>query len=249
MNANPRTSVAPTARAIRGDLTPPPARRGRNGKGILSALIVILSLGASSCYTLTRKDIFEVAFRPLAPGTMASLSDGHHAVQALQVAAAGRRVSAYWDRGDSSRGVLVFFNGNGYGAETALRRLLIPARKLKLDLVAFNYLDQGEGAPSMGQARAVARAVYSAAAALPTPAARLVYVGGHSLGATFALYVAATEPVAGLFVAAPVTTGVAMIRYQLPYSRLVSLRPDEDYVQLDSIKLAREVHRKVIVFG
>jgi len=177
------------------------------------------------------------------------LSDEHHVVQPLPVLTPGRSISAYWDRGDASMATLIFFAGNGYGAEAALRRLLIPARKLGLDLIVFNYYDQGESVPSMAQMRTMGQALYSAASALSTPAARVIFVGGHSLGATFALDVADHNPVAGAFIAAPVTTGVAIIRHQLPYSRLVWLRPDEDYRQFDNIALAHQMHRKIIVFG
>jgi hypothetical protein len=40
-----------------------------------------------------------------------------------------------------------------------------------------------------------------------------------------------------------------MIRHQLPYSRLVWLRADSDYKQLDNLALAPNVHVQTIVFG
>ena len=101
----------------------------------------------------------------------------------------------------------------------------------------------------MTEMRQVARALYAAAATLPTSAARAVYVGGHSLGATFALDVAAREPVAGAFLAAPASNGVQMIHHQLPYSYLVRLRPDAEYAQFDSVKIARDVRRPILVVG
>jgi pimeloyl-ACP methyl ester carboxylesterase len=74
-------------------------------------------------------------------------------------------------------------------------------------------------------------------------------LGGHSLGATFALATAVDRPASGLFLAAPTTTGVAMIQHQLPYSRLVWLRPDSDYRQFDNLALAPRVRTRTIVFG
>jgi pimeloyl-ACP methyl ester carboxylesterase len=226
--------------------------RGRTAAvcGALRLMVTALvGLGLTGCYTLTKKDIFEVSFLPPTPATIAALSDAQHTLTPLEITAAGRPVSAYWDHGEASRGVLIFFCGNGYGAEAALRRMLIPARALGLDLVVFDYYDQGQTAPSMSDMRAVETALYDAATRLPTPAARSIFVGGHSLGATFALETAAEHPTAGVFVAAPATTGLEMIRYQLPYSRLAWLRPDEDYRRFDSVAAARRVHGRVIVFG
>jgi pimeloyl-ACP methyl ester carboxylesterase len=211
--------------------------------------IVLLSLTLAGCYSLSQRDIFEVAFQPVTPSALAQLSDAQHHLKPLPVGVDGQPVSAYWDDGADARGVLLFFNGNGYGAEAAMRRMLIPARALKLDLVVFNYYDQGQPVPSMTRMRAVAQALYAASAALPTPAAHRVYVGGHSLGATFALDVAARDPVAGAFVAAPVTTGVQMIRHQIPVSRLAWLRPDEQYAQFDNLTIARGVRAPILVVG
>lgn len=216
---------------------------------IRSLAIAALSLVLAGCYSLSQRDIFEVAFRPVTPQALAQLSDARHQVKPLPLTVGGRPVSAYWDDGAGARGVLLFFNGNGYGAEAAMRRMLIPARALKLDLVVFNYYDAGQPVPSMTEMRAVGQALYAAAAALPTPAARKVYVGGHSLGATFALDLGARDPVAGAFVAAPATTGVAMIHHQLPYSRLAYLRPDGEYAQFDNLKIARRVRSPILVVG
>jgi pimeloyl-ACP methyl ester carboxylesterase len=222
-------------------------RRHGRSSGLVAA--ALLSLALAACYTLDKRDIFEVAFKPVTPAALAQLSDARHHVRALPLNVGGRSVSAYWDDGADASGVLLFFNGNGYGAEAALRRMLTPARALKLDLIVFNYYDEGQPTPSMTEMRAVSQALYTAAAALPTPAARKVYVGGHSLGATFALDLAAEDPIAGAFVAAPATTGVQMIHHQLPYSRLVWLRPDEQYAQFDNLTIARGVRRPVLVVG
>jgi pimeloyl-ACP methyl ester carboxylesterase len=213
------------------------------------ALAALICWCVASCYTLTRKDIFEVAFQPLSAATLVALSDEHHVVERLPVADVSPPLSAYWDHGDSSSSIVIFFNGNGYGAERALRRLLVPTRKLGLDLIVFNYYDQGQPVPSMAHVRAAAQALFTAATALPTPAARSIFVGGHSLGATFALDTAVNNQVKGVFIAAPATTGVAMIKHQLWYSRFARLTPDEDYRQFDNIALAKRIHRKIIVFG
>jgi pimeloyl-ACP methyl ester carboxylesterase len=211
--------------------------------------VPVLGLALAGCYSLSQRDIFEVAFKPVAPQALAQLSDARHQLKPLPLSVGGRAVSAYWDDGADARGVLLFFNGNGYGAEAALRRMLVPARALKLDLVVFNYYDEGQPIPSMTEMRALGQALYTASAALPTPAARKVYVAGHSLGATFALDVAARDAVAGAFVAAPATTGVQMIRHQLPYSRLAWLRPDAEYAQFDNLTIARMVRGPILVVG
>jgi pimeloyl-ACP methyl ester carboxylesterase len=211
-------------------------------------IAALCGLVVARCYRLTTGDIFEIPFQPVSPMTLGSLSDAEHRVVPLHINAP-RPVSAYWDHGDSSRGVLIVFDGNGYGAEAALRRMLIPARALRLDLIAFNYYDQGQRPPSMTEMRAIGDALFDAAAGLPTIAARSIYLGGHSLGATFAFTTAIDRPARGLFVAGPVTTGVAMIRHQLPASRLVWLRPDTDYKQLDNLALAPRVRVPALIVG
>jgi uncharacterized protein len=167
----------------------------------------------------------------------------------LPLVVEGRSVSTYWDDGEDARGVLIFFDGNGYGAEAAMRRMLTPARALHLDLVTFDYYDAGQPPPSMARMREIGTALYDAAAHLPTPGAQRIFAGGHSLGATFALALAADRPVAGVVVAAPVTTGVEMVRHQLPLTRLVWLRPDADYAQFDNLALARRVRAPTLVVG
>jgi hypothetical protein len=137
---------------------------------------------AADCYRLGKGDIFAVPFAPISATTLSRLSDQHRHVRTIHVAAT-RPVSAYWDQGDSAQGVLIFFDGNGYGGEAALRRLLVPARALGLDLIAFNYYDQGQAQPSMAEMRRIGDALYDAARELPTSAAGRIYVGGHSLGA------------------------------------------------------------------
>jgi len=203
----------------------------------------------SGCYHLNKSDIFEVAFAPVQPRSLRDMSDADHHVRSLSIRAAGREVSAYWDDGKDARGVLIFFDGNGYGAEIALRRLLAPARALHLDLVAFDYFDRGQTPPSMADMRAIEDALFAAASSLPVSAARTIYAGGHSVGATFALELAGRHHLAGVFLAAPVSTGIAMIHHQIPYSRLIRLLPDEDYRQFDNLKLAPMVRSPVIVFG
>jgi pimeloyl-ACP methyl ester carboxylesterase len=214
----------------------------------LTLAAIVCSTFASSCYRLRKEDIFAVPFTRISATTLAALSDQHHHVRIMRIPAA-RSVSAYWDQGDTARGVLIFFDGNGYGAEAALRRLLVPSRALGLDLIAFNYYDQGQPRPSMAEMRRIGDALYDAASELPTFAGRRIYLGGHSLGATFALATAIDRPASGLFLAAPVTTGVAMVRHQLPFSRLIWLRPDSDYKQFNNLVLAPNVHTRTIVFG
>jgi pimeloyl-ACP methyl ester carboxylesterase len=159
------------------------------------------------------------------------------------------RLSAYWDDGDNARGMLLFFDGNGYGAEAALRRLLIPARALGLDLVVFNYYEHGGDRPSVAAMRHVGDALFDAASSVATPAARSILVGGHSLGATFALMTAVDRPARGVFLVAPVTTGVAMLHHQLLYTRFIRLEPDSDYRAFDNLAIAGRVRTPTLVVG
>jgi pimeloyl-ACP methyl ester carboxylesterase len=209
----------------------------------------VFALTLTGCYTLRSGDIFEVGFKPISAPALNQMSDAQHRLRYLPLTVGERRISAYWDDGRDAHGVLLFFNGNGYGAEAALRRMLVPARTMNLDLLVFNYFEQGEPVPTMTQMRAIAQALYAAAATLPTPAAKAVYVGGHSLGATFALDVAARDRVAGTFVAAPTSTGVTMLHHQLPYTYLVWLRPDDEYAQFDNLRIAPDVRTPILVVG
>lgn len=211
-------------------------------------LVCGLTATMSACYPLGAKDIFEVPFAPLPAPRLAELSDAHHHVRPLRTPGAPSG-SAYWDEGDGARGILLFFTGNGYGADAALRRLLVPARALGLDLVVFNYYDEGEPRPTMADVRRRGDALFDVASSLPTPASRTIYVAGHSLGATFALSTAADRAVSGLILVAPATTGVAMVRHQVPLARLVWLRPDSDYSQFNNLVLAPHVRAPTLVVG
>jgi hypothetical protein len=220
-----------------------------NRRHVMNCALMSSVASISGCYTLHSADTFEVAFDPIPAGVLASLSDADHALQILPLHVGDRSFSAYWDRGRDSKGVLVFFNGNGYGAEVAARRILVPARSLGLDLVVLNYFDRGTPVPTVTQMREVARALCDAARQLPFPAAQRVYVGGHSLGATFVLDVASNDWLAGAFAAAPMTTGIAMLHHQLPLTRFALLRADAEYRQLDNVALAGHVRTKILVVG
>src|SRR6185437_4312751 len=128
----------------------------RRAFGALS--LVALLLGG--CYTLDRRDIFEVAFKPPSAAALSGLSDADHRVRPLTITGFARPISAYWDDGRDARGFLIFFNGNGYGAEAALRRMLVPARKLHLDLVVFDYFDEGQPAPTIAETQKLGDALY-----------------------------------------------------------------------------------------
>lgn len=216
----------------------------RSASGFVTAAVLL-----AGCYSLDRRDFFEVPFKPPSAQTLAALSDADHQVRALAVPGAPRPVSAYWDDGQDARGFLIFFDGNGYGAEAAMRRLLVPARALRLDLVVFDYYDAGQTPPSVAETRQVGAALYDAVAALRTPARRMILDGGHSLGASFALALAGERPVDGVFVAAPMTTGVAMIRHQIPISRVALLRPDADYGGLDNVAAGARVKAPALIVG
>jgi pimeloyl-ACP methyl ester carboxylesterase len=241
---NPRTLTFGSQCATRSRVGSYPGNHRAAFRVVAAALLA----SSAGCYHLGAKDIFEVAFHPIADSTRAGLLDAHHHVRPLSVPAAPS-LSAYWDDGDNPRGVLLFFNGNGYGAEAAMRRMLVPARALGLDLVVFNYYDVGHQRPSMTEMRRISDALFDAIQVLPSPAARRVFAGGHSLGAAFALATAMDRPVAGVFLAAPATTGIAMLHHQFWYTRAVQLRPDHEYAQFDNLALAPAVRAPTLVVG
>jgi pimeloyl-ACP methyl ester carboxylesterase len=227
------------------------------GATIVAALVRIIAHAAPFCATagadepvfhLNQKHVFPVAFKPVDPAALRSLSDETHALRQLAIQDSGIEISAYADRCDSAKGYLIFFNGSGYGAEPALKRLLTPVRALDLNLVAFNYYDSGQPAPSVTQMRSVAQALYRTVAALPDAAAQSIYVGGHSLGASFALDVAGQKPVKGVLLVGPSTDPIEQnVRDFRPLR--VRIIPDDEVKQLNNIELAKAVTAKTILFG
>lgn len=159
-------------------------------------------------------------------------------------------MAAYYVRHPGDRGVLIFFGGSGNQVDVAIRGLDARTRALDLDLVVFSYYyQQGEAVPSVAEVRARSRAVYAAVRSLRTPAARSIYLLGHSLGGWFALDVAASEPVQGLALAGAETTSAEVIhRTDAPWANFVAIRPDEDAKQLDAARYAPHVRARTLVF-
>ena len=198
----------------------------------------LLAVATSACVSLDRRDAFPVAGPPLnLPALQAQAGPGGQ-VRPLRVAAVGGRpVVAYYVHHPDARGVLLFCGGSGNQVEATVRGLGPRTAALGLDLVVFSYYQEGEPIPAVAEVRAKARAVYTAVRALPTPAARSVYLLGYSLGGWFALDVAAAEGknVRGLVLVGAETTPAEVIRRQYsPWANLVAIRPDEDARQLDA---------------
>jgi pimeloyl-ACP methyl ester carboxylesterase len=213
------------------------------------AIIAGFSVSLGGCYTLSNRDLFEVSFAPLSQMDIRTLSDDNHHIRPLHVSVGDRVVSAYVDESPDAQGTLIFFDGNGYGAKTALKTLLARTRARHLDLLVFNYYDQGQSVPEFTVMRRISQALVDKAASLPGKAGEVLFAGGHSLGATFALDIASDPRLTASFVAAPATTGVAMIHHQLWYSRFAWLRQTDDYRNFNDLQIAAKARVPVIVFG
>lgn len=145
--------------------------------------------------------------------------------------------------------MLLFFGGSGNEIEAPLKILGKRTEALGLDLVLFSYYQQGEERPSVTTVRAEAKAVYAAVRALPSPAARSIYLLGYSLGGWFALDVAESEnKVHGLALVGAETTPAEVIhRTDAPWANVVAIRPDEDARQLDASLYAPQVRVQTLV--
>jgi hypothetical protein len=215
-------------------------RRLRNPLSSLTLLGLL-----SGCYDLDQSDVFSAGFQPLDAAMMGDLSNETHHVRPLPLTVSGRAFSAYCDCSDAPHGFLIFFAGSGYGAEPALRVLSPRTRALGLDLVAFNYRDDGTPAPAVAEIEAAGAALYD----LVKPAGRPIFVGGHSLGTSFALALAGSRPVQGVLLAGPDTNPVEGNDYRnLPLSWVLRFRPDDQVRRLDNEALAHAVTAPTIIF-
>ena len=81
-----------------------------------------------------------------------------------------------------------------------------------------------------------------------SPAAKTVYVLGHSSGGWFALDLAAQESIQGLALAGAETTPMEVIRRTYaPWASLLVLRPDDDVRQLDASRYAPQVRAPTLL--
>ena len=216
-------------------------------------LLRVIAAGAScgllcACVGLGKKDAFPVAGKPLELPSLQALLDQHGTVRPLQVSAGGHPVTAYYVRHPGARGVLIFYGGSGNEIAAPIKVLGKRTESLGLDLAVFSYYQQGEEIPSVATARAEAKAVHDAVAALHTPASRSVYLIGYSLGGWFALDVAAGENVRGLALVGAETTPAEVIhRTYAPWANVVAIRPDDDARQLDASLYASRVQTRTLV--
>ena len=222
----------------------PPRSAGLLRRVALGAFCSLLG----SCVRLSKQDAFPVASQPRALSSLQALVGQGGKVHPLGVATGGHPVTAYYVQHPKSRGVLLFFGGSGNEIEAPLKVLSKRTAALGLDLVVFSYYQEGEELPSVTAVRAESRAVYTAVRALPTPAARSVYLLGYSLGGWFALDVAAGESVRGLALVGAETTPAEVIhRTYAPWANVVAIRPDADAKQLDASLYAAQVRTPTLV--
>ena len=217
---------------------------------ILSRALVFGLLGScfTACVGLHKNDAFPVASQPLNLALLHTQISPGSEVRSLRVSVSDRPVSAYYVRHSGAHGVLIFFGGSGNQVDNAIRGFDARTRALGLDLVVFSYYEQGEAVPTVAEVRERSRAIYSAVRSLRTPAAKSIYLLGHSLGGWFALDVAAREPVRGLALAGAETTPAEVIhRTDAPWANLVAIRPDEDARQLDASLYAPHVRARTLV--
>ena len=219
----------------------------------LRGWLIVAMLGAScvllcACVVIRKKDAFPVPGKLLSLSALQTLADRDGKVQSLRVSAGGRPVTAYYLRHPNARGVLIFFGGSGNQVDAAIKGLGARTASFGLDLVVFAYYQQGEEIPSVAQARAEAKAVYTAVEAMHPPAAKSVYLLGHSLGGWFALDVASSENVRGLVLAGAETTPAEDIRAtDFPWANLVVIRPDADTRALDASLYAPHLQTPTLV--
>lgn len=219
------------------------------GLRLVAPLALAAALATGCAYHLERSDLFPYQSPPTPRPSAPPGSDW--TVSPLDPAAEGDPFQAWLARRPGAGGVLLYFNGNGYSAATALDRLLPRAAALGLDVVALDYRPAGRAPPAVAQVRRATRALLQQAAALGGAADGRVLVGGHSLGCWFALDLAAEPGVAGVFLLAPGTTP-AEVGEQIigaPLRWLVRLKPGEDAAQLDAPALAAAARAPVLLVG
>jgi len=141
------------------------------------------------------------------------------------------------------------FNGNGSRAENELIRLLPMWDEHAVEIWAVNYPGYGQsaGAAKLRNIPPAALAAYDALAQRAN--GKPIFVSGHSIGTTAALYVAANRPVAGLVLHNPpplrqlINGRFGWFDFWIASSRVAAAVPDE----LDSVANAAKC-KEVAVF-
>jgi pimeloyl-ACP methyl ester carboxylesterase len=215
------------------------------------ALATVIALGLAGCaYRIDRHDLFPYEASGAGPHPAAP-AGSDWAVAPLGGTLDGRPLDAWLARRPGSTGLLLFFNGNGYGAARALEVLLPRVATLRLDVVAFNYRLEGEEPPTIERIRRATRAVRACVGALQDPPSGPVLVAGHSLGAWFALDLAADPTLAGVLIMGAGTTP-AEVGARLagaPMRWLFRIEQDDDARLLDAPALAAAVKVPALVIG
>jgi pimeloyl-ACP methyl ester carboxylesterase len=211
----------------------------------------VLAVSLAGCaYRIDCHDVFPYEAPGAGPHPTAP-AGSDWVVAPLGAALDGRPLDAWLARRPGSTGLLLFFNGNGYGAARALEVLLPRVAALRLDVVAFNYRLEGEAPPTVERIRRATRAVRARVEALRDPPSGPVLVAGHSLGAWFALDLASDPTLAGVLImgagTTPAEVGTRLVGAPLRW--FFRIEQDGDTVLLDAPALAAAVKVPALVIG
>jgi pimeloyl-ACP methyl ester carboxylesterase len=153
------------------------------------------------------------------------------------VAADGSRLAGFLvPAADAPAPAVIYFGGNAEEASWTLAEARWP-RDYTLAAVNYRGYGKSEGEPGERTLTNDALAIYDAIARRPDVDAKRIFVYGRSLGTAVAVHVAAARPVAGVILASPFDSLVAVGRQHypwLPVSLLLRHR-------FDAASLARKI--------
>ena len=156
---------------------------------------------------------------------------------------------------DAKRPSLIYFYGGAQTVMEAAVELHALVKNLEVNVLAVDYRGYGfsDGTPTFEALSDDSLAIYDYLVSRTKSEPAAIFVGGRSMGTVPALKVAASRPIAGVFLVSSFTNKEEVVLYwhtQLPWYKraFVRLRPDEaDQPWTQPVELVRTLNVPVLV--
>ncbi len=212
-----------------------------------------LSAALSGCaFTIEHQDLFQLrdAQVPVEALKLVRNTDAASIVP-ISLDAQGRTFKGYHYKIAKPTRAILFFAGSGYGAPSAMGRVVAAFADEASDIYFLSYGEQGEIPPKINQVYAMASKLAQRAQADSQLPSGNVAAIGHSFGGWITLHLAAKGEIKCAAVLGGASNVVETSYALVPriFAPLVDLRAAPEVATLDSMALAGQVNIPTLVLG
>ncbi|GAB3254526.1 alpha/beta hydrolase family protein [Chitinimonas naiadis] len=215
--------------------------------GLASSLLF-----AGCSYNIEHKDLFHLKDTRVPVASLKVLRPGDaERISPLSIETMGYTFKGYKFKVDKPKRVILYFAGSGYGAPSAMGRVVATLADEATDVYFLSYGEKNDAPPTVAAVYDMAEGLAGFAAGLSNVDTDHVYAVGHSFGGWVALHLAARHDVGCAVLMGPATDVVETSYSILPgfASALVKFKTSSDIALLDSVAMAHQTQVPVLVIS